>query len=167
MAGAKAFRFIKSVLQIDKGRGVYSEDAKSGWKITPQQIRQIHVPTVSERVAALQKAAQSSFKSGRYEATIREATWLLDLMPNDSFALLMRANSYVHLNQFDLADMDASAVIQQQPRHIDAYLLRAYANLSSGWSAQAANDARAVLSMSPENEYAKSLLSHALQSTPS
>ncbi len=165
LPGAKAFQFIKTVLQIDRARGHTA--SVSHVKITPEHIRRIHVPTINERVAVLQKAAQSSLKSGRYEATIREATWLLDLMPNDPFALLMRANGYVHLNQYDLADMDASAVIQQHPRHIDAYLLRAYANLSSGWSAQAASDARAVLSMSPANEYANSLLSHALQSTPS
>ncbi|HBJ86757.1 MAG TPA: hypothetical protein DDZ88_23455 [Verrucomicrobiales bacterium] len=166
LAGAKAFQFIKSVFQIDRKRGIDKQSSVPGLEVPQEQIRRIQVPTIPERVASLRESARASFDKESYESCIRESTWLLDLSPNDAFALLMRANSYIRLGQYDLADMDATAVLQRDPRHIDAYLVRAYANLSSGWWIQAAKDAGAVLGLSPTNQRAKDLFNRALKSTP-
>jgi hypothetical protein len=166
LPGAKAFQFIKSVFQIDQTRGLDHSSASSGVEISPEQIRQIHIPTVQERVSMLQTTTRTSFDQGRFEGCVRESTWLLDLVPNDSFALLMRANSYIRLEQYDLADMDATAVLQSHPRNVDAYLVRAYANLSSGWFKQAAKDAVAALELAPTNLRAKQIFDQALQSMP-
>lgn len=164
LSAAKAFQFIKTVLQIDKARNEHSANEVPAIVIQPEQIRRIHVPTIRERIDALKHAAHSSFNSERYESAIREATCILDLSPNDPYGLLMRANCYIALKQFELADIDASTAIECRPDNVDAYLLRALANICSGFFPLAAADARAALRFSPTSVIAKELLNQALGS---
>jgi hypothetical protein len=161
LPGAKAFRFIKSVLQIDQGRGITRQDSQHSLSITPEMIRQIHVPTVKERVQDLAKLIETHSKSSRFEACIRDCTALLDLSPNSSYALLMRANCYIQTGMHKLADMDASSVLDKEPKNVTAYVIRAQANISSGWHSQAASDAKAALALEPTNLHARELLRRA------
>lgn len=161
LPGAKVFRFIKSVLQIDQVRGIARPSASPSLSITPEMIRQIHVPTLKERIHDLQDLIQTSFQTSRFEACIRDCTALLDLAPNNPYALLMRAHSYIHTGMHKLADMDASSVLDKDPRNVTAYVIRAQANISSGWHAQAASDAKAALALEPTNVHAREYLKRA------
>lgn len=164
LPGAKAFKFLQTVMKIDHQRGISHANSELHGEIPREQVQRIHVPTIAERIAALQNQAQSSFNSQRYEAAIREATWLLDLLPDDPFALLMRANSYIRIKAYELADMDATAVIERNSKRADAFVVRAYANLSLGYFPIAISDARSAIRITPSSDYAKQLLNKALQS---
>ncbi len=161
LPGAKAFRFIKSVLQIDQGRGIARQDSQRSLSIAPEMIRQIHVPTVKERLQDLAKLIETHSQSSRFEACIRACTALLDLAPSSSYAHLMRANCYIQTGMYKLADMDASSVLDKEPNNVTAYVIRAQANISSGWHSQAASDAKAALALEPTNLHARELLRRA------
>jgi hypothetical protein len=158
LPGAKAFRFIKSVFQIDQSRGVNHADSSTNLSITPDLIRRIHVPTVEEHIFDLQNMIESDFQTSRFEACIRASTALLDLVPKNRYALLMRATSYLQTGMHKLADMDASSVLEAEPRNVHAYIIRAHANISSGWHSQAASDAKAALALEPTNLQAQDLV---------
>ena len=161
LPGAKVFRFIKSVLQIDQARGIAGVGAQKGLSITPEMIRQIHVPTVEEKIQELTKLIQTHSQASRFAACIRDCTALLDLAPNSSYAPLMRAHCYIQTGMHKLADMDASSVLDKNPSNVTAYIIRAQANISSGWHSQAASDAKAALALEPTNLHARELLRRA------
>ena len=161
LPGAKAFRFIKSVFQIDQSRGIAGARSESGLTITPEIIRHIHVPTENERIENLQTLIKSQFETSRYEVCIRNCTALLDLVPSSSYALLMRASSYMKTGMYKLADIDASSVLDSDPGNVTAYVIRAQANISSGWLSHAACDAKAALALEPTNLHARELLKRA------
>ncbi len=161
LPGAKVFSFIKSVLQIDQARGIAGVGAQKGLSITPEMIRQIHVPTVEERIQDLAKLIETHSQASRFAACIRDCTALLDLAPKSSYALLMRAKCYIQTDMHKLADMDASSVLDKNPSNVTAYIIRAQANISSGWHSQAASDAKAALALEPTNLHARELLRRA------
>lgn len=166
LPGAKAFKFLKTVLQIDKKRGIKDAHAGATLSIQPDEIRRIHVPTVAERIKELRGAIRTSFEGRRFDACVRECTWLLDLVPQDSDVLLARAKCYLEMGENYTAELDATDVLETQPQNVEAYLIRAEANLKSGWVANAINDAEAALKLAPTHLKAQALFREAMKSQP-
>lgn len=109
--GAKAFKFLKSVLQIDQKRGIKDEHGENTVTIRPEQVKRIHVPTMAERTRELRGAIKTSFEAQRFDACVRECTWLLDLVPRDSEALLARAKCYLEMGENYTAELDATDIL--------------------------------------------------------
>jgi hypothetical protein len=166
LPGAKAFQFIKSILQIDKKRGIKDAHTGSTLSIRPEQVQSIHVPTMVERIKELRAAIRTSFEGQRFDACVRECTWLLDLAPRDPNALLARAKCYLEMGENYTADLDATDILETQPENVEAYLVRAEANLNSGWVANAINDAAAAVKLAPTHPKAQELFRVAMKSRP-
>jgi hypothetical protein len=163
VAASKVFKSIKSVFQIDKGRGVPASMPQHEFKPSVEMIRRIHVPSVEEKIQSLQAYADHSFSRQEYESTIQAATLMLDLMPGKAAVLLLRARAYSFIGQHQLADMDSSLILQSEPHNVDALLVRAHANYVSGWLPQALEDAMAAVRLAPANAYARQLFSAVTQ----
>jgi len=166
LPGAKAFKYLKSVLQLDKKRGIKAEHAENTLSFLPEQVKRIHVPTVAERIEELRGAIQTSFEGQRFDTCVRECTWLLDLVPRDSEALLARAKCYLEMGENYTAELDATDILETQPQNVEAYLVRAEANLNSGWVANAINDAAAAVKLAPTHPKAQELFRVAMKSRP-
>ena len=157
VAASRVFKSIKSVFQIDKGRDVSHAEALHAFRPSLELLRRIHVPSVEQRFENLLAFASRAFNQQQYESTIRSATLMLDLAPDSSEALLLRARAYSFIGQHQLADMDSSLILHSEPHNVDALLVRAHANYVSGWLPQALEDAMAAVRLAPANSYARQL----------
>lgn len=163
VVAAKALRNIKRIFQIDQARGIQAAEPNESIQIDPYQLKQIHIPTVTEHLMRLRADAAEAFSSARYQSVVRLSTSILDLTPDDADALLLRAQAYHQLGQHSLAEMDASSVLDMNPKHVSALMVRALANLSSGWPSLAVQDAQLALQIEPSHINARQLLSEAIQ----
>jgi tetratricopeptide (TPR) repeat protein len=119
---------IRGVRQIDRLKGVKTAPACPAVPIKAEQIREIAVPTREERASELRKSCEASLRARRFTIGKRQADLLLELLPKDASALMVRAECNHKLSRFQEAILDASEFLEVKPADPiskDALIIRA------------------------------------------
>lgn len=71
--------------------------------------------------------ARAYAMEGNYRSAEEDLSHSLDIRPQDSLALRLRASARMHQNSFDLAEADARAAVALTPTDVDALLMLGHA----------------------------------------
>lgn len=152
VAPAGIFKRILSIGQIDKNRGVASEEPLPKREINPEEIVRIRTPTVDERFRALVQRAHLSSQNQQYKIAVREASLALNLFTEYAVPFQIRAHAHLCLGNALDAEADASACLKIDPNNFQALSVRTMASFHLGEYLLARNDAEKVLALDPNAE---------------
>src|SRR5574343_808361 len=103
----------------------------------------------------LKQRGNESFASGRYAEAIDLYTKGLDLNPRSAILYANRSASQLKLENYGLAEQDATKAIECDPNYIKGYYRRGSAHFSMGKFKDAINDLKTVCQRFPNDKDAK------------
>jgi serine/threonine-protein phosphatase 5 len=109
----------------------------------------------------LKQRGNDCFQTGRYAEAIEFYSRGLDVNPSSAVLYANRSAAQLKLENYGLAEQDASKAIESDPNYIKGYYRRGSAHFSMGKFKEAINDLKTVCTRFPSDKEAKQKLATA------
>ncbi len=133
LKAASAFRRILGVSAIDKKRGLIGGSSDRPINISPEEIKRIRTPDVTEAIETYRKRAYASAGKSEWKRSLSEISNAIDLNVNvKSSDYALRCCCNYNLGQYIDGEIDGSLGLEIEPSSKDARSWRACCRLASG-----------------------------------